>query len=138
MSSKSLDTEIELLRGFINTPIGEQTDDQKKTIWDMLQKYEIEVKFPQCPICFVSDALTLYNSLMVKKKAQKDYVKPKYILKDDVNVIFMGELINSATITDERAEQWILMGFPLLFFKQYPKDNETETETEAKDVDNNG
>lgn len=131
MSSKSLDTEIELLRGFINTPIGEQTDKQKQAIWDMLQTYGIAVKRPECPICFVSDALTLYNSLMAKKKAQRDYVEPKYILKDDVNVIFMGELINSATITAEKAEKWVAMGFPLQFFKQYPKDNE------AKDTDNN-
>lgn len=126
MSSKSLDTEIELLRGFINTPIGEQMDDQKQVIWNMLQTYGIAVKRPECPICLVSDALTLYNSLMSKKKAQKDYVEPKYILKDDVNVIFMGELINSATITDIAAEQWVAMGFPLQFFKQYPKDNETK------------
>lgn len=129
--NKNLDIEIELLRCFINTPIGEQTDEQKQAIWDMLQTYGIAVKRPECPICFVSDALTLYNSLMAKKKAQKDYVEPKYILKDDVNVIFMGELINSATITDIAAEQWVAMGFPLQFFKQYPKDNET------KDIDNN-
>lgn len=129
--SKNLDTEIELLRGFINTPIGEQMDDQKQVIWDMLLKYDIAVKRPECPICLVSDALTLYNSLMSKKKAQKGYITPKYILKDEVNVIFMGELINSATITDAKAEQWVAMGFPLLFFKQYPKDNE------AKNIDNN-
>lgn len=131
MSSKSLDTEIELLRVFINTPIGEQTDEQKQVIWDMLQTYRIAVNRPECPICFVSDALLLYNSLMAKKKAQKGYITPKYILKDEVNVIFMGELINSATITDAKAEQWVAMGFPLLFFKQYPKDNET------KDADDN-
>lgn len=128
--NKNLDTEIELLRGFINTPIGEQTDEQKQAIWDMFQKHEIAVKRPECPICFVSDALILYNSLMVKKKAQKDYVEPKYILKNDVNVIFMDELINSATITDVKAERWVAMGFPLQFFKQYPKD-------ETKDTDNN-
>ena len=44
MSNKSLDTEIELLRGFINTPIGEQTDEQKQAIWDILQKNEIIFK----------------------------------------------------------------------------------------------
>lgn len=132
MSNKNLDTEIELLRVFINTPIGEQTDEQKQAIWDMLQKHGA-VKSPKCPICFVSDALTLYNCLMVKKKAQKGYIEPKYILKDAVNVIFMGELINSATVTDEKAEQWVAMGFPLLYFKQYPKGDEEE----AKDVDNN-
>lgn len=126
MSSKNLDTEIELLRGFINTPIGEQTDEQKQVIWDMLRTYRIAVNRPECPICFVSDALTLYNGLMAKKKASKGYVEPKYILKDDVNVIFMGELINSATITDIKAEQWVAMNFPLLFFKKYPKDNETK------------
>lgn len=133
MSSESLDAEIELLRVFINTPIGEQTDEQKQVIWNMLLKYDIAVNRPECPICFVNDALTLYNSLMAKKKASKGYVEPKYILKDDVNVIFMGELINSATITDTKAEQWVAMGFPLLFFKQYPKTDETET----KDIDNN-
>ena len=133
MSGKKIDTEIELLRVFVNTPIGEQTDEQKQAIWDLLQEYKIEVKRPECPICFVSDALTLYNILMAKKKAQKDYIEPKYILKDEVNVIFMGELINSATITDEKAERWVSMGFPLLFFKQYPKSDEEET----KDIDNN-
>lgn len=132
MSNKSLDTEIELLRGFINTPIGEQTDEQKQAIWDILQKNEIAIKQPECPICLVSDALILYNDLMSKKKASKGYLEPKYILKDAVNVIFMGELINSATITDEKAEQWVAMGFPLLFFKQYPKGDEEEA-----DVDNN-
>lgn len=132
-SSKSLDTEIELLRGFINTPIGLQKNEQKQAIWDILQKHRIAVNRPECPICFVSDSLTLYNSLMAKKKAQKDYIEPKYILKDDVNVIFMSELINSATITDTKAEQWVAMGFPLLFFKQYPEDKDNET----KDTDNN-
>lgn len=131
MNSKNLDAEMELLRSFINVPIGEQSDEQKQVIWDILQTYRIAVKRPECPICLVSEALTLYNSLMVKKKARKDYIEPKYILKDNVNVIFMGELINSATITDTKAEQWVAMGFPLLFFKQYPKDNE------AKDIDNN-
>lgn len=128
--SKSLDTEIELLRGFINTSIGDQTDEQKQVIWDVLQTYGIAVNRPECPICFVSDALTLYNTLMAKKKAPKDYVEPKYILKDDVNVIFMGELINSATITNAKAEQWVAMGFPLQFFKQYPKDDETKDTTD--------
>ena len=120
MSNKNLDTEIELLRVYINTPIGEQTDEQKQVIWDMLSKHGMAVKRPECPICFVSDALILYDSLMAKKKAQRGYREPRYILKDAVNVNFMGELINTATITDEKAEKWVAMGFPLLFFKQYP------------------
>lgn len=129
MNDEQLEVEINTLRTFINTPIGEQTSEQIDEVIALLDFYGQQSEY-QCPICFVEKALTLYNLLMKKKKTEIGYQEPKYILKDKVNVIFMGELINSATITDEKAEIWVKMGFPLLFFKKNPKD-------ETKDIDNN-
>lgn len=128
MMNEQLDVEINALRAFINTPISEQTTEQISEVMALLDIYKQPNEY-KCPICFVDKALTLYNLLMKKKKTEKEYQAPRYILKDKVNVIFMGELVNEATITDEKAEKWVKMGLPLLFFKEYPKD-------ETKNVDN--
>jgi len=125
--NERLDVEINALRTFINTPISEQTTEQISEVMALLDYYEQPSEY-KCSICFVDKALMLYHLLM-KKKTEKEYQAPRYILKDKVNVIFMGELVNEATITDEKAEKWVKMGLPLLFFKEYPKD-------ETKNVDN--
>lgn len=127
--NEQLDVEINALRAFISTPISEQTTGQISEVMALLAFHEQPSEYT-CPICFVDKALTLYNILMKKKKTEKEYRAPRYILKDKVNVIFMGELINEATITDENAERWVRMGLPLLFFKEYPNN-------ETKQVDNN-
>lgn len=80
-----------------------------------------------CPLCLVEKALILYNEYL------KGIQPPtRYILKEGVNVTFGSEVINSATITDEKAERWIKSGFPLSFFAQIATDEELNTDTKEK------
>lgn len=120
----------EFIRQFINTPISEQTEADQLRVIEILQKYEIQVN-EDCPLCLLEKLLKVYNIMAQKEKVKNT---AKYKLKEGVNVVFRGDLINVATLTDERAKDWINRGFPISFFSQYPKDEEEEeTNNNAKD-----
>lgn len=113
------DQQLAFVKGYINTPIADHSAEQIDLILAMLKDANIEVN-AECEMCIVERALRLYNKEMKKRKEQGEVSESEYVLKENVNVIFRGILINAATITDEKAEEWIKMGFPLMYFEKTP------------------
>lgn len=71
-----------------------------------------------CKSCYVDAAIVIYNKLKQAQPApETTNEKPRlWVLKDGVDVTWRGIRINAATITDEKAEQYIRSGFPRKFF----------------------
>lgn len=110
---------IELLHVFINTP---ETECTPTLIDDVLSIVKVDSYIQGCYYCVIEAALKEY--ITMKKKQEQTTppeTTPAYVLKEGVNVIFRGELINAATITDEKAADWIKRGFPLYYFDKYPE-----------------
>lgn len=109
---------LELLHLFINTP---ETECTPTLIDEVLSVVHVDSYKQGCYYCVIEAALKEYIAMKKKQEQTTPEQTPAYTLKEGVNVIFRGELINAATITDEKAADWIKRGFPLYYFDKYPE-----------------
>lgn len=95
-----------------------------KTYIDELTKREIitasnELNIPftprtSCNDCYRDQAVVLWRFL-AEQDAMQDKTR-KYVLRAGIDVIWLGIRINAATLTDEKAAEYIKRGFPKHFF----------------------
>lgn len=76
----------------------------------------------KCSDCYKDQAVILWR-LLAEKAQAKDKMR-KYLLRAGVDVIFKGQRINAAVLTDELATELIADGFDKGFFSRIPNDNE--------------
>lgn len=92
------------------------TREDKQLIEQLSKEMGIEFKpRPRCANCYADQALILW--MVITSKNQEDDAR-SYILKDGVDVIFMGMRICEDTLTDELAEEILSKGFARYFFKK--------------------
>lgn len=82
---------------------------------------EFSVQLPKntgCADCWKDFAFTLLN--YTKTELMKLTDSRKYLLRDGVDVIFKGERINNAVLTDKMAKRLIEEGFAKYLFAKLP------------------
>lgn len=77
----------------------------------------------RCKNCYIDVALELWK-MGRKAEAPKTDDGRRYVLHPDVNVRFSGVVINAATLTDEKAAEYIALGFPTSYFERIPTEGE--------------
>lgn len=107
---------MEKIKIIANKTVQEITQDDKQYLRDRADEMGIEFNpRPACKACYIDLAIQIYNKL--KHAEQGEAELRKWRLKEGVDVIWRGIRINDATITDEKAEQYIKAGFPTIFFE---------------------
>lgn len=104
----------------IATTKGTLTDAQRSFVVRTAAKYgvQFEPQNTRCADCYKDTAMVLWR-LLSEKAAAKDKTR-KYILRAGVDVIWKNTRINAATLTDEKAAEWVAGGFPIDFFYKRP------------------
>lgn len=104
---------IETLRGVINKPVAEITEQDKSAIREVAKQEGVNLPRKRaCASCWVDCAFECLKRLQAKENA----VKTGYTLREGVDILFNGERVNSATITDARAMRWIASGLSTEYF----------------------
>lgn len=108
---------IERLQEIVNKPESELTREDKDLITTLSSNHGIAIKSKRCLSCYIDAAVELYRILTAESN-QGDGVKRaiRYRLKDGVKVTYNGEEVNEETMTDEKAEELLRRGFPIIFF----------------------
>lgn len=77
-----------------------------------------------CKSCYIDCAVVIYRALkdaetraeLAEATTATATPAPLWRLKEGVDVVWRGIRINSATITDAKAEQYVKSGFPTKYF----------------------
>lgn len=98
------------LKEIVNRNDGSVTADERDFIRQ--QASQQGVKLPRarsCGNCWIDCAVMVLVSLKSKEKGH-------YTLRDGVDILFNGERVNAATLTDARAERWLAAGLSKKYF----------------------
>lgn len=117
------------LREMINAPVSELTKEQTNRIREIAGELGVSIpKKTRCKLCWMNIAVECFEKIKdaetesetVNETAKTDANENgcKYVLKPYVDLFFGSLRINSATITDELAEQIIKDGFDKRYFEK--------------------
>lgn len=88
---------------------------EREYIIELCVKYNIKLN-KNCQNCYIDACLSIYNLLKNDINVASATLEQKYILKNDVDVLFCGIRINNATLTDNLARKIIKLGFNKKYF----------------------
>lgn len=108
---RKMDTK-ERLKEIASKPTLTATD--RNFVRELAALHNVKIERSRCNECIRDAAVIVYRKLVEIEGVQ---TTSKYNLKKGVDILFMGERINSATITDTNAERWIKAGLPLSYFE---------------------
>lgn len=120
---------LDALRRIVNTKAGELTAEDKTFVTELAAENDVEIRRKGCGSCIIEAAVQIFG-LLTKEQEQSEQPADEdgrqYVLKDGVNVIFNGNLVNEATINDKLAAALIAKGFSKSFFAKFPTDEDKE------------
>lgn len=97
-------------------------DYEKERLTEIANEFGVTLpKNTGCSDCWKDFTFVLLTHLKTELLKLTD--SRKYLLKDGVDVIFKGERISNAVLTDKKAKQLIEEGFPKYLFAKLPNGN---------------
>lgn len=97
------------------------TDEDKKYIREMSD--EMGIAFSprkRCANCYIDQAISIWRE-MAKQDTSEER---KFLLVPGTDVLFRGQRVNDATLTDEVAAELLAKGFPKYLFARYVETEE--------------
>lgn len=116
------------LREIVNTSARNLTKAQIERVREIAGELGIGTPLKQsCKSCWVDTAVLCYRALndsngtTAADNGTDNTNERRYVLKSNVDLLFGGERINAATMTDELAERILARGFETKYFAKICK-----------------